>query len=123
MRQGATALQKCTAAIRMLAYGCAADQIDEYLKLGATTSKEYLTHFVDGIIAQFSAEYLRKPNTEDLQRLLKESKDRGFLGMIGSIDCMHWEWKNCPTGWKRMYQGRSRTTTVILEAVASRDLY
>ncbi len=69
MRQGATALQKCTAAIRMLAYGCAADQIDEYLKLGATTSKECLTHFVDGIIAQLLAEYLRKRNTEDLERL------------------------------------------------------
>ena len=57
MRQGATALQKCTAGIRMLAYGCATDQIDEYLKLGATTSKECLTHFIDDIIAQFSVEY------------------------------------------------------------------
>ena len=83
MRQGATALQKCTVAIRMLAYGCAADQIDEYLKLGATTSKECLIHFVDSIIAKFSAEYLRKPNTEDLQCLVREGEDKGFPGMIG----------------------------------------
>ena len=75
----------------LLAYGCAADQIDEYLKVGATTSKECLTNFVDGIIVQFSAEYLRKQNTEDLQRLLREGEDRGFPGMIGSIDYMHWE--------------------------------
>ncbi|XP_057528711.1 uncharacterized protein LOC130807499 [Amaranthus tricolor] len=47
MQQGATALHKCTAAIRMLAYGCVANQIDEFLKHGATTSKECLTHFVD----------------------------------------------------------------------------
>ena len=103
MRQGATALQKSTVAIRMLAYGCAADQIDKYLKLGATTSKKCLTHFVDGIIAQFSAEYLRKPITEDLQRLLREGEDRGFPGMIGSTDCMYWEWKNCLARWKGMY--------------------
>ncbi|XP_057540682.1 uncharacterized protein LOC130818532 [Amaranthus tricolor] len=107
----------------MLAYECEADQIDEYLKLGATTSKECLAHFVDGVIAQFSATYLRKPTLEDLQHLLREGEDRDFPGMIGCIDCIHWEWKNCPAGWKGMYQGRSKTATVISEVVALRDLW
>ena len=43
--------------------------------------------------------------------------------MLGSIDCMHWKWKNCPARWKGMYQGKSRIATVILEVVASRDLW
>ncbi|XP_074306406.1 uncharacterized protein LOC141641650 [Silene latifolia] len=42
---------------------------------------------------------------------------------MGSIDCMHWQWKNCPVGWRGMYQGRSGRATVILEAVASQDLW
>uniref|UniRef100_A0A0D3CEV7 DDE Tnp4 domain-containing protein n=1 Tax=Brassica oleracea var. oleracea TaxID=109376 RepID=A0A0D3CEV7_BRAOL len=33
-RLGLSPLQKCTAALRMLAYGCAADAVDEYLRLG-----------------------------------------------------------------------------------------
>ncbi|XP_021762922.1 uncharacterized protein LOC110727651 [Chenopodium quinoa] len=106
-----------------LAYGCSADQVDEYLKLGESTARECLAQFVDGVIAQFAIEYLRKPTLEDIQRFLREGEDRGFPGMMGNIDCMHWVWKNCPTGWKGMYQGRSKMTTVILQVIASRDLW
>ncbi|XP_057249926.1 uncharacterized protein LOC130591050 [Beta vulgaris subsp. vulgaris] len=43
--------------------------------------------------------------------------------MVGSIDCMHWEWKNCPTAWKGQFQGRGGVATLVLEAVADRDLW
>ena len=43
--------------------------------------------------------------------------------MIGSIDCMHWEGKNCPTGWHGAYSGRKGRPTIILEAVASYDTW
>uniref|UniRef100_A0A0D3CV48 DDE Tnp4 domain-containing protein n=1 Tax=Brassica oleracea var. oleracea TaxID=109376 RepID=A0A0D3CV48_BRAOL len=99
-RLGLSTLQKCTAAIRVLAYGNAADAVDEYLRLGETTTRSCVEHFVEGIIYLFGDEYLRRPTPADLQRLLDIGELRGFPGMIGSIDCMHWEWKNCPTAWK-----------------------
>ncbi|XP_048498112.1 uncharacterized protein LOC125496637 [Beta vulgaris subsp. vulgaris] len=43
--------------------------------------------------------------------------------MIDSIDCMHWEWKNCLSAWKGQYQGRARVATLVLEVVAYRDLW
>ena len=49
---------------------------------------------------------------------------RGFPDMMGSIDCMHWQWKNCPKAWKRMFMsGHKEVATIILEAVASSDLW
>uniref|UniRef100_A0A0D3ANE4 DDE Tnp4 domain-containing protein n=1 Tax=Brassica oleracea var. oleracea TaxID=109376 RepID=A0A0D3ANE4_BRAOL len=42
--------------------------------------------------------------------------------MIGSIDCMHWEWKNCSTAWKGQYSRGSGKPTIVLEAVVSYDL-
>ena len=42
--------------------------------------------------------------------------------MIGSIDCMHWEWEKCPTAWHGQYRGHFKKPTIILEAVASYDL-
>uniref|UniRef100_A0A0D3C2M6 DDE Tnp4 domain-containing protein n=1 Tax=Brassica oleracea var. oleracea TaxID=109376 RepID=A0A0D3C2M6_BRAOL len=93
-------LQKCTAAIRVLAYGSPADTVDEYLRLGETTTRLCVEIFLEGIIYLFGDEYLRRPTPADLQRLLDVGEQRGFPGMIGNIDCMHWEWKNCPTAWK-----------------------
>ncbi|XP_024016233.1 uncharacterized protein LOC112089715 [Eutrema salsugineum] len=122
-RPGLSALQKYTAAIRLLAYGTALDAVDEYLRLGATTARLCLEHFVQGIINLFGNEYLRRPTPEDLQRLLHVGEYRGFPGMIGSIDYMHWEWKNCPTAWSGQYTRGSGKPTIVLEAVASYDLW
>ena len=122
-RFGLSPLQKCTAAIRMLAYGSAADAVDEYLRLGKSTTLSCLHNFTDGIIWLFGNEYLRRPTPEDLQRLLDIGEKRGFPGMVGSIDCMHWEWKNCPTSWKGQYARGSTKPTIVLEAVASQDLW
>ncbi|XP_048613541.1 uncharacterized protein LOC125587329 [Brassica napus] len=108
-RCGLSTLQKCTSAIRMLAYGQAGDANDEYLRLAATTALLCLEYFTEAIIPLFGDEYLRRPTPEDLQRLLDAGEACGFPGMIGSIDCMHWEWKNCPTAWKD-YQWRTNDT-------------
>uniref|UniRef100_A0A0D3AZD2 Uncharacterized protein n=1 Tax=Brassica oleracea var. oleracea TaxID=109376 RepID=A0A0D3AZD2_BRAOL len=49
-RDGVSPLQQCTAAIRLLAYGGAADGVDEYIRIGETTARECLEHFVVGIV-------------------------------------------------------------------------
>uniref|UniRef100_A0A0D3C914 DDE Tnp4 domain-containing protein n=1 Tax=Brassica oleracea var. oleracea TaxID=109376 RepID=A0A0D3C914_BRAOL len=122
-RSSLSPLQKCTAAIRQLAYGGGSDTVDEYVRLGETTARKCLHHFTAGIVQLFGEEYLRRPTPEDLERLLYIGEQRGFPGMVGSIDCMHWEWKNCPTAWKGMYSRGTNKPTIVLEAVASYDLW
>ncbi|XP_004966700.1 uncharacterized protein LOC101774740 [Setaria italica] len=123
-RQGLTPLQKCTAAIRQLANGSAADHLDEYLKLGESTALEAMKMFVQGVIEIFGGHYLRRPTMEDAERLLKIGESRGFPGMFGSIDCMHWHWERCPNAWKGQFtRGDQKVPTIILEAVASHDLW
>ncbi|CAN6680469.1 unnamed protein product [Malus baccata var. baccata] len=44
-------------------------------------------------------------------------------GIIGSLDCMHWEWKNCPTPWVGQFKGCHYKSTIVLEAVVSYDTW
>ncbi|XP_076931510.1 uncharacterized protein LOC143596691 [Bidens hawaiensis] len=118
-RLGLSSMQKIT----VMAYGVTADFMDEYISIGESTAMESLKKFCETIVNIFSTEYLRSPNTNDITRLLAVADQRGFPGMLGSIDCMHWKWKNCPTAWKGMYSGHIREPTIILEAVASYDLW
>ncbi|XP_050257552.1 uncharacterized protein LOC126702767 [Quercus robur] len=112
-----------TAALRMLAYGVSGDLIDEYVRIGETTVLESMKKFITAVIDVFSEEYLRKPNNEDIARLLAHGECRGMPGMLGSIDCIHWKWKNCPSVWKCQYCGHIREPIIILEAVASYGIW
>ena len=110
--------------MRMLAYGTPADLLDEGLRIAESTTIECLTEFVKGIRLNFGAEYLRRPTEDDTRRLLQISEVRGFPGMLGSLDCMHWHWENCPVAWKCQYtRGDQGVPTIMLEAVASHDLW
>jgi hypothetical protein len=89
-RPGLSPIQKCTAGTRQLANGSLADQLDEYIKIGESTAVECLKLFVKGVIQVFGAEYLRRPCVEDVECLMAIGERRGFHGMLGSLDCMHW---------------------------------
>jgi hypothetical protein len=62
------------------------------------------------------------PNLEDIVRLLHVAEQRGFPGMLKSLDCMHWEWERCPIALHGHYRGHFKKPTIILEVVASADL-
>ncbi|XP_016168440.1 uncharacterized protein LOC107610983 [Arachis ipaensis] len=52
------------------------------------------------------------------------AEGRGFPGMLGSIDCMHWQWKNCPKVWKGMYMSGYRgVATIVPDIIVSSDFW
>ena len=122
-RLGLSSHQKIMGAIRLLANGGSHDVWSEQYAMSETTLLETVIRFTEAIVAVFGPEYGRNPTTGDVTRLLEQNASRGFPGMLGSIDCMHWRWKNCPTAWHAQYSGRKEHPTIILEAVASYDLW
>jgi hypothetical protein len=122
-RAGLSALQKCVAAIRILAYGVPADTVDGYVHIGESTTHEALNHFCVAVINVFGEQYLQAPNSDDIARIIAFNEQRGWAGMLGSIDCMHWAWRQCPMAWKGQFTGRGKAPSMILEAVATHDLW
>jgi hypothetical protein len=63
---GLSSVQKCTAALHMLAYGTSGDVVDEYCRLSESIAMEAMTRFVVAIRACFEGRYLRQPTREDI---------------------------------------------------------
>ncbi|GJS72233.1 transcription elongation factor SPT6 [Tanacetum coccineum] len=116
---GFSVIMKCTFAIRQLAYDITPNALDEYLQMGDHCAHDCLDFFTMCVIQLFMPEYLRKPNFNDIQKLYNAHNNiHGFLRMLGSIDCMHWKWKNCPKEWHGQFaRGDKKYPTIMLEAV------
>ena len=108
--------------MRVIAYGFPANYADEYLCIGEDTAIKSVCVFAKTIIRVFGPEYLHAPNEYVVKKLMAMNEARGWLGMLGSIDCMHWSWKNCPVAWAGQYTGHKCKPTIVLEVVASHDL-
>ncbi|XP_026442761.1 uncharacterized protein LOC113342418 [Papaver somniferum] len=82
--------QKVTATIRMLAYGCAADAIDEYLRIGETTVLEATRRFCKTIVVLYGKEYLRSPTAESGVYTAYKGSESIVLEAVVSHDLWFW---------------------------------
>ncbi|XP_026383407.1 uncharacterized protein LOC113278899 [Papaver somniferum] len=103
---------KLVVVMKCLCKSTPADSVDDYTRIGAIAIYYYLKRFCHIVCMTFGEIYLREPTPEDVQRLLQENADRGFLGMLGSIDCMQWPWKNCPVAWQGTYWGKDKESSL-----------
>ncbi|GKD98758.1 zinc finger, CCHC-type containing protein, partial [Tanacetum coccineum] len=64
---------------------------------------------------RYLEEYLRRPSLEDIEKTyaLHEEK-HGLPAMLGIIDCMHWDWKNCPKALHGKFKRRANNDLNVL---------
>ena len=74
---GFSSLQKCTATIRMLAYGAPTDVVDEYLRMSESTIITSMYRFCRALVGAFGPQNLRGPNEEETTQILEQNAARG----------------------------------------------
>jgi len=72
-------------------------------------------------VVEFGPAYVRQRTPAELKRILERNAQRGLPGCMGSLDCSHWEWANCPKAFAGMYQNRHRKRSVVMETVCDED--
>src|SRR5450759_2948127 len=91
--------------------------------IGESTAIQAFKEFAAGIVTNFGEEYLRDPTKEDITKHMEINGERGFVGMFGSLDCCHWVWKNCPVGLAGQFRNKDGENTIVLEAIATKNLW
>ena len=96
-KAGLSPHQKIASSIRQLTSGVSSAEHDDKYRMSASTGLESMKPFCSTIDAIYAETALCHPTDIDINRLLDEGLQSGWPGCIGSVDCMHWERKNCPS--------------------------
>ena len=120
---GLSSYHKMCTSMQFLAYSIVTGSFNQYIWIGESTLLDYVKHFCQDIVMVFEPTYLRKQIANDIEKLLQVTKACVFRGMLGSLDCMYWEWNNCPTTNVGAYRRRNKWCIMILEAIVSYDIW
>jgi Plant transposon protein len=123
-KRGASIEAKILIAIRTLAYGVASYCFCDYFSMSKTSALDCCRMFNKIIPQIFGDDYMRIPSAGDLSAIVALHKRvHGVDGMLGSLDCMHTYWKNCPVAWQQSFKGKQSGPTIVLEAVSDHCLW
>ena len=113
-------------ALKLIGYGCSPSAFQDYLQMSVTTARLCLLKFCQIVSTDESllcvfARAMTRPDARRVSAIHEEI--HGIAGMLGSLDCMHVFWKNCPVAWQGSQTGKAGKPTIVLEAFADHNLW
>lgn len=110
--------------LKHLAFAAAPHLFGPYFQMSNTMAKTCCKKFNQAMILHYRPKFLHLPTPVDVASITKLHEDmHGVKGMLGSINCMHTNWKNCPVAWQQSFQGKEHEPTIVLEAVADYNMW
>jgi len=66
---------------------------------------------------------LRKSIGEDIIKQMEVNEKKVWSSMFGLLNCMHLDWKNCPTTWHGQFIDKDGNYSITLEVVCNQSLW
>ena len=80
--------------------------------------------FVKIVIQEFENEYLPPINNHMAKALCNMHEGIGWPGLLGSLDCSHWNWAKCPKSLQGEHKkGSKEMPTVVYECACDYQLH
>jgi hypothetical protein len=114
-RLGVCPKAKMLIAMKLIGYGISPSGFQDYFQMGITTARKSMLKFLRIISCSALRDiYLRSMTREDAKRVSAMHRAKhGVNGMLGSLDCMHVHWKNCPVLKQGHYKGAKHKPTAL----------
>ncbi len=110
--------------LKMLPFGIPYSAFIDYFQISNQIGMKLCREFDSSIHALYMCEHLRVPDKIDLQNINKLHRDdHGIDGMLGSLDCSHTIWKNCPKAWAGSHQGKENSPSIVLEGISDYHMF
>jgi hypothetical protein len=103
--------------LKTYAYGVATHAFIDYFSCSMPFANQCCREFDSMIFGLYQHEYLlRKPTKDDvLKEIVALHKHKHHIdGLLGSLDCTHIYWKNCPVAWKAKVNTKKEEMPLLL---------
>jgi len=110
---------KVLGALRTLGRATLHDDVAEISGADAETHRKAFILFIRFVSSHFREEWIREPEGEELEQVVREFQMMGFPGAVGSMDATHVHWRRCPSGATNLHTGKESFPTRVFNVAVT----
>ena len=116
---------KVLGVLRILGRNWCLDDVNESSGISETAMQLFFHNFIRVFVGSFYNDFIRRPDTPTLERIMNVYDKLGVPGCAGSIDMVHLKWDMCPVSIFSLCKGKEGYPTLAYEVVCdhSRKIY
>ena len=105
------------ACLRILGRGEVADTVSEVSQIPRSSLHPILDKFVKRFVEEFYDDFIKFPTGDSLKLVMDCYNKCGFPGAVGSMDCTHVTWSQCPVNLTNMCTGKEKKPTLAFNCI------